>query len=118
MKTENDVVAYVIQTTGPSGGMYSFIHMSTGLKIDLFPLKHHDPLEVAAFARRVSAPLLENQAGMVSTPQDLLIQNCAGGNWAEVDRLVEQLGPDVFAAWHLIWDAVDPARPGTPKVTN
>lgn len=135
------------QPTSPSGGMYSFIHRPTGLKIDLFPLKSHDQVEVAAFARRVSAPLLENKAAMVSTPQDLLIQKLRwwqlGGrqserqfrdcvnllladlsrssqqiDWAEVDRLAEQLGPDVFAAWQLIWDAVDQAQREEPNRTN
>jgi hypothetical protein len=122
----------------PSGGMYSFLHMPTGLKIDLFPLRPNDPVQRAAFARRVAMPLLGDQAGMVSTAQDLLIQKVrwwqAGGRASErqfrdcvnllltdrcrptpqihpdaVEQIMRTLPRTTHEAWRILWEAADQA---------
>lgn len=47
--------------------MYSFYHHLSGLKIDLFPLRHTDAIQVAEFSRRVLMPILPGQAAVVCT---------------------------------------------------
>jgi hypothetical protein len=127
----------------PSGGMYSFLHMPTGLKIDLFPLRSNDPVQRAAFARRVAMPLLGEQAGMVATAQDLLIQKIrwwqAGGRVSERQfrdcvnllltdrsRVTPQIYPDAveqimrtlpratYEAWRILWAAAAQASQQSP----
>jgi hypothetical protein len=127
----------------PSSGMYSFLHMPTGLKIDLFPLPPNDPVQRAAFARRVAMPLLGEQAGMVATAQDLLIQKIrwwqAGGRVSERQfrdcmnllltdrsRATPQIDPDAveqimrtlpratYEAWRILWAAAVQASQQSP----
>ena len=112
----------------PSQGLYSFYHLPTGLKIDLFPLRHADPVQVAAFGRRRTLPIVPGQPAAVCTAQDLLVQKLRGWEWggrqsgrqfadclnllladraradpqidlAEVDRLTRTAGGRVPDAW-------------------
>ncbi|MDQ2806408.1 MAG: hypothetical protein M3Z04_05745 [Chloroflexota bacterium] len=121
----------------PSLGMYSFVDMHTGLKVDLFPLRRNDPAQQTALARRVAVEVLEGRQASVYTPTDLLIQKLrwyAMGeserqlrdclnlvlsdlrrtppqiDWAEVDGWAQQLGPVVARAWQTVRAAAEAAR--------
>lgn len=66
----------------PSLGMYSFIDLNTGLKVDLFPLRPNDLPQQAALKRSITTEVLEGLAAAVYAPDDLLIQKlrwCAAG---------------------------------------
>lgn len=121
----------------PSLGMYSFIDMQTGLKVDLFPLRRNDPAQQAAFGRRVDMEVLEGRHATVYTPADLLIQklrwyalsdserqfrDCLNLvlsdlrrpapqiAWADIDRWAQQLGPAVLRAWQTLRAAAKAAH--------
>jgi hypothetical protein len=121
----------------PSRGMYSFIDMQTGLKVDLFPLRRNDPAQRAAIGRRVEVEVLEGRRASVYTPADLLIQKLRWYTmgeserqfrdclnlllsdlrrpapqiaWAEIDRWAWRLGPGVRRAWQTVRAAAEAAR--------
>ena len=121
----------------PSLGLYSFIDLQTGLKVDLFPLRRSDPAQQAAIGRRVDVEVLEGQHASVYTPTDLLVQKLrwyAMGEserqfrdclnlvlsdlrrprpqiaWAEIDHWARQLGPAVRRAWQMVRAAAEAAR--------
>jgi hypothetical protein len=55
-------------------GMYSFLDMDTGFKVDLFPVRPNDPAQQMALTRRVEIEVLSGVSASVYTPDDLLIQ--------------------------------------------
>lgn len=119
------------QPASPSLGMYSFYHHLSGLKIDLFPLRHTDAIQVAEFSRRVLMPILPGQTAVVCTAQDLLVQKLRwyqlGGRrserqfedclhlvltdlaradpqiaWPAVDRITQTLSSAVQEVWQAV----------------
>src|SRR5207244_3099730 len=62
------------QRNQPGLGMYSFIDMDTGFKVDLFPLRPGDAAQQAALKRRIIVELVEGQRAAVYAPDDLLVQ--------------------------------------------
>jgi hypothetical protein len=132
------MLAQFRQPYSPSQGVYSFYHLSSGLKIDLFPLRHQDAVQVAEFGRRVEMAILPGQQAHVCTAQDLLVQKLRwyqlGGrqserqfgdclnllladlaratpqiDWAAVDQITRSLGPPIHEAWELLQDATQQA---------
>jgi hypothetical protein len=121
----------------PSQGIYSFIDMETGFKIDLFPLRKTDAAQVAALDHRVTEEVLAGQQAAVYTPADLLIQklrwyaasessrqfqDCLNLvlsdlvrpspqiDWPYVTEWAQRLGEPVARAWELLMAAVSAAR--------
>jgi hypothetical protein len=74
------------QRDSRSQGMYSFLDMDTGLKVDLFPLRPGDPAQVTAMGRRVRAEVLSSQPAYVYAPDDLLIQKLRWYSMGESQR--------------------------------
>lgn len=110
-------------------GMYSFIDMETGIKIDLFPLRPNDSAQQEALARRVTAEVLEGLVAVVYAPDDLLVQKLrwyAASNserqlqdclnlvltdlqrqtplisWDYVEDWTNRLGAEVYQAWRAV----------------
>ena len=59
---------------GPGLGMYSFIDMESGLKIDLFPLRPGDDVQESALRQRIRAKISTDIEAAVYSPGDLLVQ--------------------------------------------
>jgi len=120
-------------TNQPSRGMYSFIHILSGLKLDLFPLRPSDPVQVSTLQHRVQEELTPGLCAAVCAPEDLLIQklewytlgqsqsqfqDCLNLvladqeravpqiDWARVDNWTRRLGPAIHQAWQLLKAAV------------
>lgn len=125
------------QRDQPSLGMYSFIDMESGFKVDLFPLRSNDPAQHAALNRRVNVDMVEGHSVAVYTPDDLLVQklrwyaasqserqfhDCLNLvltdlkrpmpliSWDYVEDWVAQLGPEVQQAWSAIKGVVHSAN--------
>lgn len=117
----------------PSRGMYSFLHMPSGLKLDLFPLRPSDPVQVSTLQHRVLEDLTPGLRAAVCAPEDLLIQklewyslghsqrqfqDCLNLvlsdqeravpqiDWTQVDTRTHQLGPAIAHAWQVLKAAV------------
>jgi hypothetical protein len=124
------------QLNRPSLGMYSFVDMETGIKVDLFPLRPNDEAQRVALSRREKASFLPDMSGAVYAPDDLLVQKlrwyAASGSerqfrdclnlvttdlkrpaplidWGYVEDWAERLGPDVQQAWMKVKAAVNGA---------
>lgn len=110
----------------PGLGMYSFLDVDTGFKVDLFPARTQDETQQEALRRSVPAELMPGLSARVYAPDDLLIQKlrwyAAGRSERQlrdclnlvltdlkraapvisvnyVDRWAAELGPDVPRAW-------------------
>lgn len=113
----------------PGLGMYSFLDVQSGLKIDLFPLRPGDDLQGAALSHRMRAKISPYIEAAVYSPNDLLIQKvrwfAASGSERQfndcrnlllvdaqreaplidlnyVQASTSSLGPDVQAAWEKL----------------
>ena len=122
-------------------GMYSFLDMETGLKVDLFPLRTGDPAQVTAMGRRVREQVLRSHPAYVYAPDDLLIQKLRWYSMGEsrrqftdclalviadrarstrlidpayVQGWVDLLGPAVQNAWARLLATADEATPPAP----
>jgi hypothetical protein len=122
------------QRDQPGLGMYSFIDMDSGFKVDLFPLLPNDPAQQAALSRRVTVDIVEGQRAAVYAPDDLLVQKlrwyAASQSerqfrdclnlvltdlkrpmpliaWDYIENWVAQLGPAVQQAWSAVKAAVN-----------
>lgn len=125
------------QSDTPSLGMYSFIDMITGIKIDLFPLRVDDTAQQAALARRVKVEVVEGQWAFVYAPDDLLVQKLRWHaisqserqlrdcfnlvlsdlkrtvsliGWDYVDDWADQLGPMVQQTWTTVKGMAEQAQ--------
>ncbi len=126
-----------LSAVSPSQGMYSFVHMESGFKIDLFPLRGTDAVQVAAWDHRVREDVVPGQDAAVYTPADLLIQklrwyaaseserqfaDCLNLLLADAERpsplidrayvtdWVQRLGPALIRAWELLQRCAVTAR--------
>lgn len=126
------------QSTEISLGMYSFLDTTTGLKIDLYPLRPNDPAQQSAIRRRTTVELNDEQNATVYAPDDLLVQKlrwyAASGSERQfrdclnllivdsnrptplisydyVDHWVAQLDPIVEQAWATVKTAMEQSRP-------
>lgn len=122
------------QLNRPGLGMYSFVDMETGIKVDLFPLRSNDEAQRVALSRRERASFLPGTSGAVYAPDDLLVQklrwyaasdserqfrDCLNLvttdlkrptsliDWGYVEGWAERLGPDVQQAWARVKAAVN-----------
>lgn len=119
-------------------GMYSFIDIKAGLKVDLFPLRADDQFQQAALSRCVLEEVIAGVKAYVCTPEDLLVQKLRWYVLSESERqfrdclnlmlsdlkrpsplisldYVEdwaiRLGPEVQAAWEQVKVAVHRTLP-------
>lgn len=117
----------------PGLGMYSFVDMESGLKIDLFPLRPGDDQQESALSHRMRAKISQDIEAAVYSPSDLLVQKLRwfAASWSErqfsdcvnlllvdaqrdvqmidlnyIESCTATLGPDVQAAWAKVIVAV------------
>jgi hypothetical protein len=55
-------------------GMYSFVDMETGFKVDLFPVRTYDKAQQEALRRSVTTEVVRGLPARVYAPDDLLVQ--------------------------------------------
>ncbi len=55
-------------------GMYSFLDMDTGFKVDLFPVRIYDEAQQEALKRSVTTEVVQGLPARVYAPDDLLVQ--------------------------------------------
>jgi hypothetical protein len=58
----------------PGLGMYSFLDVDTGFKVDLFPVRTHDKAQQEALRRCIPTKVMEGLSARVYAPDNLLIQ--------------------------------------------
>jgi hypothetical protein len=119
-------------------GMYSFIDIKAGLKVDLFPLRADDHFQQIALSRCVLQEVVAGVKAYVCTPEDLLVQklrwyvlseserqfrDCMNLMLSDLKRPIPlisldyvenwaiQLGPEVQAAWEQVKAAVHRTLP-------
>lgn len=57
-----------------SMGMYSFLDLNTGFKVDLFPIRTQDKAQQEALRKSIHAQVMQGLYAKVYAPDDLLIQ--------------------------------------------
>jgi hypothetical protein len=107
-------------------GMYSFLDMDTGFKVDLFPVRIYDEAQQEALKRSVTTEVVQGLPARVYAPDDLLVQklrwyaathserqfrDCLNLlltdmrrpvpliSWNYVESWTTMLGPEVQQAW-------------------